>query len=61
MSLSRFIYKLVYDFWQLAFFTWLVLVIFELLRSGAVQRFINLEYWFYTLIFIYIILRFLKR
>lgn len=61
MSILKSIYKLVYDFWQVAFYTWFLLLIFELLRSGAVQRFINLEYYFYGLIFVYIISRFLKK
>ncbi len=54
-------YRMLKDFWQTALATWLILVLFELLRPGMVQRFINLEYWLYSLIVLYIILRIVDR
>ncbi|MDP2812118.1 MAG: hypothetical protein Q8O32_00280 [bacterium] len=49
------------DFFKTAFVTWLLLVIFELLNPGMVQRFINLEYYFYLLILIFILAQKLKK
>jgi len=43
------------DFWNTAFITWLILTLLELFNPGWVQRFINLEYWFYALFFMFII------
>lgn len=43
------------DFRQVATLTWLVLVIYELYQAGAVQRFVNLEYYFYFLFFLWLI------
>ena len=45
------------DFFQAALLTWIVLVILELLNPGMVHRFINLEFYFYGLIIIYIFYR----
>jgi len=49
------------DFFKTAFITWLLLVIFELSNPGMVQRFINLEYYFYLLILIFILAQKLKK
>lgn len=49
-------YIIVKDFFEAALGTWVVLLIFELARPGMVQRFINLEYWFYGLLIIFICL-----
>lgn len=54
-------YTLLKDFWNTALITWISLVLFEFARPGAVQRFINLEYWFYLLIFLYILIRILRK
>jgi hypothetical protein len=54
-------FLLVKDFFNVALGTWLILVIFELSKPGMVQRFINLEYWFYILVIIYIIYISLRR
>jgi len=49
------------DFFKTAFITWLILVIFELFNPGMVQRFINLEYYFYLLIPIFILTQKIKK
>ncbi|MDD5749570.1 MAG: hypothetical protein PHO91_02160 [Patescibacteria group bacterium] len=49
------------DFFRTALTAWLLLVIFEILKPGAVHRLINLEYYFYSLIFIFIFYRLLKK
>jgi hypothetical protein len=50
MNLKIALRQIYRDFFTVALITWLLLVLVELLDSGAVQRFINLEYWFYFLI-----------
>lgn len=42
------------DFFKTALIAWVVLVLLELLNTGMVQRFINLEIYFYFLILLYI-------
>jgi hypothetical protein len=49
-------YIIVKDFFEAALGTWVILLIFELARPGMVQRFINLEYWFYALLILFICL-----
>lgn len=46
--------KIIQDFFNVAFSTWILLVLYELLSPGAVQRNINLEYYFYFLLLIFI-------
>jgi len=43
------------DFFQIAFFTWIILLFMEVFNTGMVNRFISLEYYFYGLIFVYIL------
>ena len=54
-------YIVVKDFFEAALGTWIVLLLFELARPGMVQRFINIEYWFYGLIIIFIFLKIFKE
>jgi len=42
------------DFFKTALIVWVCLVLLELLNTGMVQRFINLEIYFYFLILLYI-------
>jgi hypothetical protein len=49
------------DFFRVSFITWLVLVFLELINAGMVQRFINLEIYFYFLILIYIFNKVIDR
>ncbi len=48
------------DFFNTAFITWLLLLVYELLSPGAVQRYINLEYYFYFLLLIFVFRQILK-
>ncbi|MBT6691462.1 hypothetical protein HOB10_03985 [Candidatus Parcubacteria bacterium] len=57
----RILFSLVKDFFNIALGTWLILVAFELAKPGMVQRFINLEYWLYALVLIYIMYIILRR
>jgi hypothetical protein len=41
--------------------TWLILLVFELARPGMVQRFINLEYWFFALLILFILIKIFKK
>ncbi len=52
--------KIIQDFFTVAFITWLVLLIYELLSPGAVQRYINLEYYFYLLLLVFIFRQIIK-
>lgn len=45
---------IIQDFFNTAFGLWLVLLIYELLQPGAVQRYLNLEYYFYFLLLLFI-------
>lgn len=56
-----FTYRIIKDFWNIALGTWLLLLIIEFSRPGRVQRFINLEYWFYFLFFFYLVLLFIRH
>jgi hypothetical protein len=42
------------DFFNTAFVLWLGLLFYELLRPGAVHRYLNLEYYFYFLFLLFI-------
>ncbi len=42
------------DFFKTAVIVWIFLVLLELSNTGMVQRFINLEIYFYFLILLYI-------
>lgn len=50
--------KIIKELFIVALATWLVLLFWELLSPGSVHRFINLEYWFYGLLILSLILRF---
>lgn len=49
------------DFFKTALIIWLVLLLLELLNTGMVERFINLEIYFYFLIFIYILNKLISK
>ena len=49
------------NFFNAALSTWLILLGFELARPGMVQRFINLEYWFFALLILFILLKIFKK
>jgi len=49
------------DFFKTALITWLFLVFMELVNAGMVQRLINLEIYFYFLLFVYIFNRIIDR
>ena len=49
--------QIIQDFFNIALITWFLLLIFELSRSGSVQRFVNLEYYFYFLILVFVVKR----
>ncbi|KKP89866.1 MAG: hypothetical protein UR94_C0033G0018 [Parcubacteria group bacterium GW2011_GWA2_36_10] len=52
-------YKLIIkDFFKVALWLWLILVLLEILFPGAINRFLNLELYFYSLVIFFIILRF---
>lgn len=52
-------YKLIIkDFFKVALWLWLVLVLLEILFPGAINRFLNLELYFYALVIFFIIMRF---
>ncbi len=52
--------QIIKDFFNTALITWLFLLIFEFTRAGSVQRFINLEYYFYFLLLIFLLKRFFR-
>ncbi len=54
MNIRKIIIK---DFFNTAFVLWLLLLLYELLRPGAVQRYLNLEYYFYFLLLLFIFLQ----
>jgi len=54
-------YILVKDFFSIALGTWLILLLLELFKSGMVHRFINLEYGFYGLCVVYLILKLMRK
>jgi hypothetical protein len=51
---------IVKDFFNTALVTWLVLLAYELLNPGAVHRYLNLEYYFYFLLLLFIFRQILK-
>ncbi|MFA5126577.1 MAG: hypothetical protein WC465_01070 [Patescibacteria group bacterium] len=48
------------DFFNVAWLAWLFLLIVEIIWPGSVHRIINLEYYLYFLIFIFILTRLSK-
>ncbi len=53
-------YKLIIkDFFKVALWLWLVLVLLEILFPGSINRFLNLEIYFYALAIFFIILGFM--
>ena len=57
----KLLYKIVKDLFNISLITWFILVMLELSKNGLVQRFINLEYYLYYLIFLFIIYRILAK
>jgi len=53
--------KIIKDLFIISLITWLLLVLIEFLQPGAVQRFINLEYWFYLILLLSLLLKFNLR
>jgi len=53
--------KIIKELFVISLATWLILVVWELLVAGAVQRFLNLEYWFYFLLILSLYLRLTSR
>lgn len=49
------------DFFKTTLITWLILVFLELINAGMVQRFINLEIYFYFLVLVYIFNKIIDR
>lgn len=49
------------DFFKTALITWLFLVFMELVNTGMVQRFLNLEIYFYFLLIFYIFIKIIDR
>ncbi|MBT4850267.1 hypothetical protein HON36_05470 [Candidatus Parcubacteria bacterium] len=52
---------IIQDFFHVALGTWIILVVLELSNSGMVHRLINLEYYLYALILVYLIYRWMKN
>jgi len=57
----KLVYRIVKDLFNISLITWLILVILEFIKVGLVQRFINLEYYLYYLILLFIIYRILPK
>ena len=57
----RLAYKITKDLFNISLVTWIILVILEFIKIGMVQRFINLEYYFYFLLFIFILYKKLEK
>lgn len=49
--------KIFKELFIIALVTWLILLVWELLSSGSVHRFINLEFYFYGLLVLSLCLR----
>jgi len=54
-------YRIIKDLFNISLITYLILIILEFIKVGSVQRFINLEYYLYYLIFLFIIYRILAK
>jgi len=54
-------YRIIKDLFNISLITYLILIILEFMKVGLVQRFINLEYYLYYLIFLFIIYRILAK
>jgi len=52
---------IVKDFFKTALIVWLLLVFFELVNPGMVQRFVNLEIYLYFLVLVYIFNKIIDR
>jgi len=57
----RLSYLLIRDFFNVSLATWFVLLVFEVFNPGMVQRYLNLEYYFYFLIILFIIYRSVRK
>jgi len=53
--------KIIKDLFNISLVTWIILVILEFIKVGMVQRIINLEYYLYYLILLFIIYRVLSK
>jgi len=54
-------YLLVRDFFNISLGTWVILLVLEIFNPGMVQRYLNLEYYFYFLLIIFIIYRTVRK
>ncbi len=54
-------YRIIKDLFNISLITYLILIILEFMKVGLVQRFINLEYYLYYLIVLFIIYRILPK
>lgn len=54
-------YLIIRDFFNVSLGTWVILVLLEVFNPGMVQRYINLEYWFYFLVIIFIFYRLVRK
>jgi len=57
----RVVYTIIKDLFNTFFITWIILLSLEFLNPGMVHRLINLEYYFYSLLFLFIVLRIWKK
>ena len=58
MTIFRIIVK---DLFIFSLVTWLFLLFLEFSRPGTVQRFLNLEYYFYFLLLLSLMIKFINR
>lgn len=52
---------IIHDFFKVALGTWIILFSVEIAHPGMVHRILNLEYYFYFLIIVYLVYRALKN
>lgn len=52
--------QIIQDFFNTALILWLIFILLEISRPGSVQRFINLEYYFYFLLLVLLYRRLLR-
>lgn len=53
--------KIIKDLFNISLITWIILVIMEFIKVGMVQRIINLEYYLYYLIILFIFYKILPK
>jgi hypothetical protein len=57
----RVMYTIIKDLFNIFFITWIILLFLEFFNPGMVHRLINLEYYFYCLLLLFLILRIWKK